>query len=83
MPKIAQQRPSRNLQRLRVEAGLSQRALAALAGVGATSIRHAETGSVPRPPAQRRIAAALTLALELEITATDLWPFETPNGMAA
>lgn len=61
--------PNERLRQLREAVGLSQRALAARAGVAASSMNWWEThGMRPRPASQRRIAQALGVAPE------ELWP---------
>lgn len=39
-----------------------------------STIDRAENGAVPHPTAQRKLAAALTLALGEDVDALDLWP---------
>lgn len=57
------------LRKVREAMGLSQRALAARAGVAASSVNWWETHNMrPRPASQKRIADAL------RITPAELWP---------
>jgi DNA-binding XRE family transcriptional regulator len=59
-----QRKPSR-LREIRLEAGLSQLALAEMAGVGKTAISHYERArSVPRDDVRERIAKALNVPVE-------------------
>jgi transcriptional regulator with XRE-family HTH domain len=62
------QQPSKNLTKLRMNAGLSGRHLAEKANVSAQVVWSAEHGSVPRNSAQLRIAEALG------VTPLELWP---------
>lgn len=68
------QQPSANLERLRIEAGLTPAQLAEAADVSPNTVRYAERGQIPGVRLQVQIASALSDALERRITHTDLWP---------
>lgn len=84
MPRsLPKQQASRQLEALRIRAGLTQRGLAAAAGLHSTTILQAERGRVPSPPTQKAIAIALSSALSDQITPLDLWPMLEPRTEAA
>ncbi len=62
--------PNRQLQELRINAGLSPNALGCRAGTSGKTIRLAEMGYTPSP----RIQFAITAVLGLQ--PLDLWPLE-------
>lgn len=68
------QHPSVVVRTLRLRAGLSQRELAKAAGTAPNTVRGAERGRLPTPDNQRRIAQALSLALDEPIDRLDIWP---------
>lgn len=63
-------RPNRDLQALRLNAGLSPNDLAYRAGVSGNTVRLAEAGYTPTPRVQ------LKLARVFELRPLDLWPLE-------
>lgn len=63
-------RPHRQLQRLRVNEGLSPNALAYRAGVSGNTIRMAEAGFLPSPRVQFAIAEVF------DLRPLDIWPIE-------
>lgn len=63
-------RPHRQLQALRINAGLSPNALAWKVGVSGNTIRLAEAGWKPSPRVQFAIAA------EFGLLPLDLWPLD-------
>lgn len=68
--RATRRRPHRQLQRLRVNQGLSPNALAYRAGVSGNTIRLAEAGYRPTPRVQFAIAEVF------EMRPLDLWPIE-------
>lgn len=60
--------PNRRLQELRINAGLSQRDLAAKSGVSYGTIRLAERGFTPGPRIQHAIADCF------DLKPLDIWP---------
>ena len=68
--KVGRRRPNRQLQRLRVNEGLSPNALAYRAGVSGNTVRIAEAGFPPSPRVQFAIAEVFGLR------PLDLWPIE-------
>lgn len=63
------QQPATRLPRLRLDQGMSRRALAHAAGLSESGLRHIEiNGGVPHPEHQLAIATVLGVAT------TDLWP---------
>lgn len=68
--------PNRNLQALRINAGMAPSDLAFRAGTSAKTVRLAEAGWVPNPRIQFAIAGVFAL------TPLDLWPLETQRVAA-
>jgi DNA-binding XRE family transcriptional regulator len=67
-PNGTRRRPNRQLQELRINAGLSPNDLARAVGVSGKTVRMAETGFVPGPRVQFLIAE------HFDMRPTDLWP---------
>lgn len=63
-------RPHRDLQRLRLNEGLSPNALAYRAGISGNTVRMAEAGFHPSPRVQFAIAKVF------DLRPLDLWPIE-------
>lgn len=63
-------RPHRQLQEMRINAGMSPNDLARRAAIDGNTVRLAEAGHVPSPRVQFAIARVFGLA------PTDLWPLE-------
>lgn len=70
IPNGSRRSPNRQLQELRINAGLSPNALAFRAGISGKTIRLAEAGWLPSPRTQFAIASVFELA------PLDLWPLE-------
>jgi DNA-binding XRE family transcriptional regulator len=70
-------RPNTELQKLRINAGLSPNDLAYRAGVSGKTVRLAERGFTPSPRIQYAIAR------ELGKAPLDIWPFEIQRAVAA
>lgn len=69
--------PNRNLQALRINAGLSPNDLAYRAGVSGKTVRMAEAGFIPSPRVQFAVAQVFGKL------PTDLWPLEQQIRVAA
>ena len=69
--------PNRQLQALRINAGLSPNDLAYRAGVSGKTIRMAEAGFIPSPRVQFAVAQVF------DLRPTDLWPLEHQLRVAA
>jgi transcriptional regulator with XRE-family HTH domain len=63
-------RPHRQLQELRINAGLSPNDLAYRAGISGNTVRMAESGFIPTPRVQFAIARVF------DRTPLDLWPLD-------
>lgn len=86
MRKKTLQLPSDDLERLRLEAGLTRAELSIAADITPNTLRAAEYGAIPTLRVQRAIAAALSGKLGRRLTHLDLWPLapdSEPNGVAA
>lgn len=72
--KAGRRKPNLRVRRLRLEAGLTQRRLALLAGVSPGVVQLAEKGFTPQPRNAHSLLEVLEAGLGRPVRYTEVWP---------